>query len=151
MHARQAIVNLVAALLATSPLLATNPIIVGRNYPIDNEELPAVAVYGRTETCRVHVIGAPARQERSLVLQIIAVIKQSDSDDTCNAYALEIERVMFGQFQARFGALDAVLIDLVFQGTAITAHVETERPIRLCELTFTAVYRTPEGFADIVT
>jgi hypothetical protein len=150
MHARAQIRAVVAELLASCPTTAAKPVINGRNYPLDDSELPCLAVFARDETIgEANAFGpSGAVTERVLELVIAGVVKATDDDDLVDTIALEVERVMFAADLPPSGALAAIGVGVELQATTISANIGTDRSMRVIELTYNAHYRLAAGAPD---
>ncbi len=150
MHARAQIRAVVAELLAGLATTGAKPVINGRNYPLDDAELPCLAVYARNETSgeRTAFGASGAVYERELELTIAGIVKATDDDDLVDTIALEVERAMFAADAHPTGALAQIGVGIELQGTTITANIGTDRSMRVIELSYSANYRLAAGQPD---
>lgn len=150
MHARAQIRAVVAELLASCPTTAAKPVINGRNYPLDDSELPCLAVFARNETIgEANALGPGGYvTERVLELVVAGVVKATDDDDLVDTLALEVEVAMFAADVQHTGALAAIGVGLELQSTAISANIGTDKSMRVVELTYNAHYRLAAGAPD---
>ncbi len=152
MHGRAQVRALLATILGNLPTTGTR-VIVGRNYPINDDELaagPMLAIYTRDE--RVDYQSASMAVDgvitpRELTVVIAGLIKTTDDDDVADQIALEVEQALFAATQPG-AALRTANVTIGIETTSISANVDTDRALRVVEMNFLAGYRVAEGRPD---
>lgn len=146
-HQRQVIREKVAALLSGATGAGAR-VFQSRVVPYRRLELPAIAVYARSEQVDPESrLTAPRELTRSLQLAVeIAERLSEDVDDALDALALQVEKVFDADPTLGGEAGDSLLgstqIDLVEDG---------DKPIGVAILTYEITYRTDAPDADDVS
>lgn len=146
-HQRQIIREAVRDRLLGSNTVAEDRVFKSRVLPYGELELPAIAVYSRTEPVDPDSKNtAPRELTRNLQLVIEGVVKLSeDVDDALDALALEIERAVDRDPTFGGAASDAIL-----SSTDVTIEEDGDQPTGVVILTYTITYYTQAPEAEDV-
>lgn len=143
-HQRQVIRSAVQARLVAAMTCAEDRVFRSRVLPYGEIDLPAIAIYTRSEPVDpASESTAPRELTRNLRLVIEGAVQLTeDLDDALDALALEIENAIDRDETFGGAAADAVLV-----GTDITTSEEGAQPIGAVLLTYAITYYTRPGDA----
>lgn len=138
MHARRAIVNAAATVLAG--LVTTGPRVhPGRADAVNPDEMPCLLVYARQEQSESLTTGSANRKlGRMLTLSIEALVSDtSGTDAALDVIAVEVETALAGD-----PTLGGACKDLVLVASNIAVSPDGETRVRRIRLDFSVLYHT---------
>ena len=143
-HIRQQIRERVGTTLTGLTTTSSN-VFQSRVYPLENDNLPAIIIYTKSEDSEPVVIGTNRLMNRELTLAVEAYVKSvSNSDDTIDTITKEVESAL-----AADTTLDGLAKDTYLESTEITYTGEGEKPIAVCTMNFIIEYCTNQSSPDV--
>ncbi len=139
-HARDKIRDAVLAAVANLATTKKNAF-ASRVHPVNDNELPCVLVFTRTETSAPITMHPPRRFERALTVMVEGYVKMNTGyDDKLDKIAVEVEKAIYGN-----PSLNALIRDIFISDTEIKIIGEAEKPVAVVSMTFSAKYHTLEN------
>lgn len=130
-HVRQQLREQISGLLIAQTG-AGNNVFVSREYPIAQEELPALIVVTESELIENMTLHSPIQQLRSIDLQITVITESVDGvDDISDSICADVER--------RIDQSSTIAQSIVLNSTSgMQPNVIGEKPVMVVEMNFTA-------------
>ena len=116
-----------------------------RVYTLQENTLPSLVIYTKSETSEPIVIGTDRLMSRELLVLVEAYCKAtSNFDDTIDTISKEIEEAM-----AADRTLGGLAKDTYLESTEIEFNAEGEQPVGFATLTFLTNYYVQETNPDV--
>jgi hypothetical protein len=145
-HARDKIRDAVA--VAVTGLTTTrNRVFTSRIHPVNDNELPCLLVFTRSESSSPQTLKPPRLIERNLSVMIEGYVKIIEGyDQKLDKIAVEVEQAIYNST-----SLAAQLRDIFLTETEIKITGDAEKPVAVVSMTFNARYHTAENDPEILT
>lgn len=143
-HAREQIRD--AVKLAVTGLATTGThVFASRVHPVGDNELPCLLVFTREEAVERATLSRPRRQKRIVTVMVEGYAKLKTSyDDKLDTIATEVEKAIYNNT-----SLQTLVRDIFLTNTAITLTGDTEKPVAVVSMSFSAEYHTLENNPEI--
>lgn len=116
-----------------------------RVYTLQEDTLPSLVIYTKSETSEPIVIGTDRVMSRELSVVVEAYCKAtSNFDDTIDTISKEVEAAI-----AADRTLDGLAKDTYLESTEIEFNAEGEKPLGYVSLTFLTNYYVKENAPDV--
>ncbi|GKS68993.1 hypothetical protein W03_09970 [Nitrosomonas sp. PY1] len=134
-HVRQQLREQISSLLMAQTG-ADNNVFVSREYPIAQEQLPALIVVTESEQIDNMTLNHPIQQLRSINLQITVITESVDKvEDDADSICAEVERLV--------SQSSTIAQSVILNSTSgMFQNVIGEKPVMLVEMNFTAQVST---------
>lgn len=142
LHIRKQLRDAVTALLKGLPTAGQN-VFPGRTRQTNDAMLPAILVYTRDET-GVREAQGLNRHRCDLVVRCRVAESAKEPDDTLDAMALEVDRLLAGDSNEVLGNL---IVDIVYVSTAMHASPMGDRRDGEADITYAVEYFAKPGDA----
>lgn len=143
-HVRQQIREKVGTVLTGLTTTGSN-VFETRVYPLENTNLPALAIYTKNETSEPEVISSNRSMARMLEVVVEIYVKQTTNfDDEIDKISKEVEIAI-----AADTTLNSLCKDIFLQSTDIEYNTEGEKPLSYASLLFITNYYVKEQAPDV--
>ena len=143
-HVRQQIREYFGTALTGLATTGTN-VYESRVYTLQDNTLPSLVIYTKSETSEPIVIGVDRVMSRELAVVVEAYCKAtSNFDDTIDTISKEVEEAI-----AADRTLDGLAKDCYLESTEIEFNGEGEKPLGYVSLTFLTNYYVQETNPDV--
>ncbi len=144
-HARDQIRD--AVLAAVTGLTTTKKnAFASRVHPMNDNEMPCLLVFTRSETSNPATFGTARRIERRLQVMVEGYVKMAAGyDDRLDKISTEIEKAIYNNT-----SLKALVEDIFLADTEIKLTGEAEKPVAVVSMNFAALYYTPENDPETI-
>lgn len=151
-HAREKIRDAVAA--AVTGLTTTkNRVFTSRVHAVNDNEMPCLLVFTRSESSAPITMSPPRRIERQLTVMVEGYVKMlAGYDEKLDKIAVEVESAIYkSKCLNKTTSLAAAVRDIFLTETEIKITGDAEKPVAVVSMTFSARYHTGEDDPQIVT
>ena len=112
-------------------------------------ELPALRVYTDQEAVEVVSIGHPHRQQRTLVLQVEAVVKAAGAWKTALEEIVKDVEAAMGASVSTYTAGNLARGGIALRRIVIDRDISTDKPVGVARLTYEATYFAMSNAPDV--
>jgi hypothetical protein len=134
-----------AVLAAVTGLTTTKKsAFASRVHPVSDTELPCILVFTRSESSVPITMGSPRRIARELVVMVEGYVKATDGyDDKLDKISKEVEAALYNN-----PSLQSLIRDIFLSDTEIKLAGDSEKPVAVISMSFTAKYHTAENDSE---
>lgn len=144
-HARHQVRDAIAAALQNLATTKRN-VFISRVRPINDEHMPCLLVFTRSEQSEPITQGAPRRIGRAITVMVEGAVKLTEGyDDKLDKMSVEVEKALYNN-----PSLQALVKDIFLAGTEITLAGESEKPVAVISMSFAAAIHTPENNPETI-